>query len=556
MEKGKKYTFCFKGEILPEFEVKTVKQNIAQIFGVHHSEVSPLFEGKSIFQRSGLNKFTANQYFDKFKRMGALCSIELEADILPVNEPDDINQPIIKQPIIKEQDKIDKSLCPKCQSSNINSEQCPDCGIYLEKFRKIASMSANAESVSKDDDHDEVDGSSLEQMQKAIIIIRYVIIYFLIVFTVDNFIRDYEEKLRYIIGTGLDISVIPYILGHIGLVYGCYFLALAKGRSGIWGGLGLASLPGLSVLLLLPNRYASNSDSKAKLFAITMIVLSAFWVTNYVNKIAEKSKFIDESIALRGQRHEYPSTVYDTNPDVFMSEIDELGQFLDKGFELLSKYDYRGRQVAAIADVMFAETIRLFIWANYQRYLQYRNGERGTDYLQDKNITHFQIELFKTIKKRVEDVGFPGLFYAYEAWFIGSDFKADGYDFLAIFNGALFESQRKYLRLPLTDKDRLAPPEFSFENIDLSMYSNVKVSTEEDIILFDLSEHTFPATHKTLAIAYYYKVYRQYDVSKRKQVDRYLLMAVQISPDFPNKYIDGYYSVFKPVDIYPLLDKR
>lgn len=567
MRKENTYTLFFKGETQSGFEAGTVKENIARLFGVHESEVSPLFEGKSLFERRGLNQFTANQYIRKLRETGALCYLEEDVSAVvesaiddPIAKSSAVNKRAGNVPTDNNRTRVETNLCPKCRSANINAEQCLDCGVYFEKLRKAAmtpagSVSLSPDNYERDGCNDDEDFDYLENMQKAIRIIKYVTIYLLAVFTIDNYFLDNQQSLRYVVDPGLDFGIIPYLLGHIGLVWGCYYLALAKGRSGLWGGLGLASLPGLSVLLLLPDEHAASSDGKTKLFAIAMIFLSVYWLTDYANKSAALTRYIEESLVLREQRHEYPSIMLDTEADIFESEIDELNAYLDQGFGLLSEYDYRPRQVYSIAEAMFSETMRLFIWINYQQYLQYRNGERGADYLQDKNVVRSQTEVLKRIKQGVETNRIFSLSQAYEEWFIGTYYEG-AYGFLNTFNSELMDRRIQLIQLSLLSNDKVTPPELSLENIERPEFSNVKVSTKEDIMLFDFSEHAIPAVDEPLAIASFYRSYKRYSLSERREVDRYFLVQVQISPDFPNKYLASDFSVFRPVDINPLLNQR
>lgn len=80
-------------------------------------------------------------------------------------------------------------------------------------------------------------------------------------------LADYQKKSNYGIAIGLlmQIASIPIsenilallllIAGSVLLIYGCCCYAIAKGHSGILGGLGFLSLLGLIVLVLLPDKH-------------------------------------------------------------------------------------------------------------------------------------------------------------------------------------------------------------------------------------------------------------------------------------------------------------
>jgi len=555
MQKEQTYKVVFKGEILPGFEIVAVKQSLAALFNLNSAEVLPLFEGRSIFNRSGLNKFTADQYTASFKKIGAVCHVENELD-KPSEKPfiqsvpnQAIHQVSTSSTASDDVATRNPNICPKCQSSNINAEQCLDCGIYIEKFLNNAARHSN-EVVNEVSD-EEADEQNLSYMKKAINVIKYVTIYMLVVFTFDSFIEDNSESLRYVLDSNFFVGMLPYILGHIGLAVGCYYLALAKGLSGVWGVLGLASLPGLGVLLLLPNKYKSESEGKTKAFAITLIVLSIYWGTDYINKNTAKTEFLEESIALRKERNEYPSKTLDTDGALFESEIKELNQFLDKGFEMLSNYNFRTHEEITIANMMFSETMRLYIWINYQQYLQYRNGKRGSDYLKYKNVSKIKIEQFIRVKNNVKSVGSSTLYKVFQDWFVGYNYMGHGYDFLTPFYVKFSKIKEKIFELPIIGKEKYNPPYFSFNDIEIPKFSTVKVTIEDDIILLDFSDTQLPIRNQKVAIASYYKTYKSYSVTERKEVDSYIIKQVQISPEFPNIYLGGDLSVFLGADISP-----
>ena len=565
MQNENTYSLSFKGEVEAGFDIQAVKEDIAKLFGVEVDEVTPLFNGSTLFQRTGLNKFTVNQYSEKLTRIGAHCYIDENTtseiqdslNIATASSPDIHTQAAIRQSV------SELNLCPKCHSENINSDQCLDCGVYFEKLKTFiptepTSQVQDAHNTAFDDE----DSDYLENMQKAIRVIKYVTIYLLAVFTVDNYFMANQQSLQYIVGPNTNIGVLPYLLGHLGLVWGCYYLALAKRRSGLWGGMGLASLPGLSVLLLLPNRDGTHSNGKTQLFSVAMILLSIYWISGFFINTSAQNHFYEESLLLREGRNEYPSVTFDEDANLFESEIEELNAFLDRGFKLLNEHDYVSNPVSAIADTMFSETMRLFIWADYQQYLQYRNGEQGADYLDRENIERAKIAIVKRIRKDVIDTNQFGVEQAYTQWFLIMNYTGK-YLFLNELNRDLMKNRMKLFRLhTFTAKGedkKLIPPEFSFEHIEKSVFghssSKMKMLIQDDIMLFDFSLLGLEKHEKSLAIASFYRVYKQYSISERKKVDRYFLVQVQISPDFPNKYLGGDFSAFKTNgDFNPLLN--
>jgi len=331
-------------------------------------------------------------------------------------------------------------------------------------------------------------------LDKAKKIIKYVSFYLITLFTIENFIikNSNNDAFMLIVGTQFHIVILLYILGHIGLAFGCYHLARAEGRSGEWGLLGLASLPGLSILLLLPTMQQgkpSKLEPKTVLFSITMLAISAFWFIDTSGDTIEYSRFLEQSVHLRAQRHEYPSKVFDTDPGLYSGEIDELEVLLHRGFQLIEQGGYSSKDVQDIANTMFAETMRVFVWINYQKYLQYRNGQIVPDIFKQQNIVALQRKIFVIINQKISTITSSTLRTVFREWFLGHFVGKVGYEFLRKFSHDLFEMKSNLMNLDITAPDILTPPQFSFANVTLPPFRNLKTPAIEDVSTLLLSQH-------------------------------------------------------------------
>ncbi|MFV1982048.1 MAG: hypothetical protein ACC657_00790 [Thiohalomonadales bacterium] len=558
----KKYTITFSGDICKDSSIESVINKIAALFDISPSEVTPIFDGTKQFQRCGLNEFTAKYYVKKFKKIGAVCLLkpDKETKLASIKT----NTITTTQPI---QTVTNKNSCPKCQSLNIDTEKCFDCGIYFEKYNSRMSQTSKndqiniSQQVIRDDDDNDEHQEILEYKSKAIRIIKYAAFYLIAIFTLDNYTDSNREALRFVIGPDFDVGFFPYLLGNIALAWGSYYLALVKGRSGYWGLLGLISLPGLCVLLLLTdkNKISSKIDTKVQAFSYFIIILSIIWAANILFLTGDESAYIAKGLALREQRHEYPETEFDSESKLFHQEINELNRYLDEGFTLLLENNFDHSQINRIGDAMFSETIRLFIWINYQRYLQFRNGGSGAAFLETESIKQQQIKIFTKIQDAVRKVSQTSFNKSFSKWFTGgSDTDYKEIMSYAVFFKEEFQVRQIIRELTLMKELPFDPPEFYFDDIKLPTFTKAlvdKMVVEDDKLLFTFSTNAFQLSGKTLVLGYFYDVYQVYDINEGGKVDRYFLQTVQLTADFPSYLIFGDIGVFDLRNTAPLIDR-
>ena len=137
---------------------------------------------------------------------------------------------------------------------------------------RTAPPGSQGSTIASVDIEDDVDQEILEFKRKAITIIKFTIYYLIAVFTLDSYTDSHRQALKYIIDPNFKVHFIFYVIGNLALAYGCYYLALAKGRSRYWGLCGLTGLPGLAVILLLAdeNNKSSRVNSKIQVLAYAM----------------------------------------------------------------------------------------------------------------------------------------------------------------------------------------------------------------------------------------------------------------------------------------------
>ncbi len=545
-----KYTITFSGDVIENYSTETVINNIASLFGIQATEVAPIFTGTKRFQRAGLNEFTAKSYVRKFKKIGAICYLQPDNSLITASTQNDTIAESKPNKAV-----LNKTICPKCHSENIDSEKCLDCGIYIGKYNSM-----NSQSIDYNDADDSDDYEKIENKNKATRIIKYAVFYLIAVFTLDNYTNNNWESLRYVLGSDFTVGFIPYLVGNIALAFGCYYLALAKSRVGYWGLLGLVSVPGLCLLLLLSDKQkiSSKVDYKTQLFSYVIIIISIIWAANMLFLNGGELVYITKGAALREQRHEYPLTEYDSDSKLYYSEIKELNNYLDEGFTLLSENEFNHAEVIKIGDTMFSETVRLFIWINYQRYMQLRNGGSGADFLESKNVERQQVKMFKKIQAGVLNVSKIGLNKSFGKWFTGD--LDEGYKEMMTFTDFFSDvfKLRRYLQGHTRMKSLpFEPPNFIFDEIKLPKFKTIlvdKMIVEDDKLVFTFSNKAQRFAGKTYALGYFYEVEQRLDRKSGNMINQYSLKVVQLSADFPIYIVFGDTGVFNYEVIGPLTD--
>ena len=592
------YTIRFKGECIEGQDKETVCRNVARIFQARRRDVADIVFGDAVFIRRNLNFFTAQQYHHAFSKSGAVCEWLPETKqenpaLFPIAFHDkDTREQSCRIPrhaassSDSGSDKTansTKTVCPKCGHEQPRGEECISCGIIFEKFfnhqrnknnssQKAQSQETERTGSEKDiathvisDQADEAAHAPTvieEEYRKAMISLRYGSAFFIGIFFIDSLARRW----------GLDITVWPYILASLFLCHGCWFLAQTKGYPGVTGLLGITNLFGLSVLFLLPDKkekmHAYHLD-RIKISAITMMLLSVYWFSGYLNRHIELRQFIRQSARMRDSRHVYPSTVLDTDPAIHSNETKKMKEFVQQGMTMLTKHDYRPDNFERVLNLMFQEVTEFFVWMQYQQFLHAPLQE--TEILAQftsESIGTKQQDFFNLFSELISnDDGLhshPVIKKVYSAWIehctkwdwilsgCGGGESRDSnrlYDMLFAVQEAY--RNRNFMRRSLiASRGEQALEE---ENVPLNL-----PSPSEDFISFmdvtDKGVHAFRISDKaskdmagkTLVMAYYSRPY------KRNKTINYIDTFVCIGGDLSKKILAGDYKIFNwPYLEYP-----
>ena len=74
------WKIIFKGEILPGFDLDSVKREFAQLLRLNDEQARKLFAGKAVILKKELPLEKAEQYKQSFERRGIKVSLEQESN--------------------------------------------------------------------------------------------------------------------------------------------------------------------------------------------------------------------------------------------------------------------------------------------------------------------------------------------------------------------------------------------------------------------------------------------------------------------------------------------
>jgi len=306
------FKIVFSGEILPDHDIRQVRGRLASLLRKGDSEVNAYFSGKA-FIKDRLDFVTANKYRKAFAKAGAVCRI------LAIVE------------------------CPECGQRHKKAKKCINCGFVKD------SASGQMMLRSKEDVKGEADISPLREdlKNKASRGMGLGVILLIAAFFIDSLAQKYYYH--------ADLLWI-YFLGIPPMVYGCVHYAKVKGYPGILGTIGVTTLFGISVLLLLPDKTAAEHQRhsrKETLTGLLIILVSLIWAyQQYV-------KWNDLNILIQ-KRTELETSLKPEAPLPLESVLTGMQDFLDQGFQILDRHrNHRPVIFVQMTSIVFESLERL-----------------------------------------------------------------------------------------------------------------------------------------------------------------------------------------------------
>ncbi|MDG9671195.1 hypothetical protein ONV78_25875 [Hahella sp. CR1] len=551
----KQYSFEFRGQLSPGADQGKTQAGLAKLFQTDAAELAPLFSGEAIFRREGLNEFTAKSYQQQFARVGAIGAVREQtkntaAPSVATNTTPHQNKtsgsPTASPQTAEVPPKTDdRSRCPKCLSQNIDATQCLDCGVILEKYRQMQERLQNPppQPAPVQAEPFRLEEADSEQ-KRAAKWLSWAGLILTIVFVSDSYLL----KINFLYSAGIDLGYIPFFVGHLVLLRGCILYAESKGYSMLVGLLGLFSLAGLSILMLLPDHRRDKSGVTGKHLATAgvCILVCVVWAVGFFNKLHDMSEIANEGRQLIAGRHEYPAPELDSAAEIYEREQKEMQAYLEKSLKTIKDGSFRPSEITTLADVMFGALARYEAWRNYQRYRHVVEQQPLPTPLESdwtkQSQKLFATLLFKSIDREKQ----RRLYTEKQNWLVGVHPDQVG-PFWDKFSRYLFDVLSDYMtayrnelyRQPF-NKDKNAPPPVTtldLREINLPDYAKLRKDVTVDTVTY--SATLGQLSHTPLTVAFYLEPY-----TKRFGKQGILAKGVVISPDFPNKYLYGHFNLF------------
>ncbi len=563
------YTIKFTGDCADGHDRNAVRDKFARLFGVGIEDVEEIFTGRDMFFKKNLNRLTANQYRDAFAKIGAVFQLNEQTELNKTQPEDhDIVSEAMetdsreKKAEPQEDQNPDMAACPKCGHRQARKHECEACGIFFSKYEKMQERK-NHEKIETIKDKFETAGDEdvnyeetreMPEAKKARFNLQVGTIILLFVFVFDSFVK----------GRGLDIGIMPYIIPHYFLVRGSFLIAILKGYPALTGLLGCASLFGISVLLLLPDRTAEDQPYKldiGKFVAIVMMLVSLYWAGNYFIRLGQgtikKNAFFDTRQELKAGRNIYPSMIFDSSPETFDAEFQQMESFITEGFTILAECSYRTDTAEKIAGSIFEELAALFIWIKYQQFLHAMEYKDLPEHLYEDNIDCVKLGFKKLIDGMLEKCGGlernPGIAKAYGAWIHGCpdwDFTIGGTANIGTKHSQRLNRLLFGIKDVLRDRSLISSMNENHEgNYRLPEVGTLpkdliaEAKQNGNIMEYRLAGRLGEMSGRKLIMVYFPRPYKQF--GKLKYYDEF----VCIGGDLPNIYMHSNFSVFHAWDM-------
>jgi len=180
MGDAQKYTVVTSGEIGPGRDIDKAKAEFAELFKTTVEKSEHYFQGKRRVLRKDLGEKQAKAYEEALSKIGVISdllpqqveevasktSVELSVvDMKPKKTPElsvaEIEpkkapgltvvdmapkspEPSVEVVGVDRPKAANSMICPKCKTHQERAEACAECGVIIEKYRKIASAANSA----------------------------------------------------------------------------------------------------------------------------------------------------------------------------------------------------------------------------------------------------------------------------------------------------------------------------------------------------------------------------------------------------------------------------
>ncbi|GAA6136976.1 hypothetical protein NBRC116583_07230 [Arenicella sp. 4NH20-0111] len=364
------YSFRFGGEYKETLTLEKAKRNLARIFKVSETEVTPLFNGVKEFIRSDIDEITANDYRDLFDKVGLIGHVSRTESTRQNSKSGTLNADLsqdFERPIHQIGSGPTTEADPATMSMEAQAESLFSNELDSDHSAEPSRASTPNSTLKRNSRTSRPTINKAERSAAA----TWIRIGGLAILA--SLIADSQLKSALIVDQyGLDLGYWPLLLAHIPLVIGCYLLAVEKNLSPIFRIMGLLSFAGLSILLMVPEDGDKNHKIGVKAIASAVLGcgLLIYWVGGAMNNISATEELLTRLANTFENRQEFPSQEYQLQTSTYQSEQTEMEEIIKEVIELLNNGDIRPNQATELANAMMQELGRYIAWRQYQTYLR------------------------------------------------------------------------------------------------------------------------------------------------------------------------------------------
>jgi len=397
------FFILFRGDIIGDSRPENVKNRIARLFSAPVHMAAPFFNGDALFFRTGMDLFTAKKYYKAFEKAGARAYIGPDTAISN------------KEPDPDELRSLETVTCTRCSTEQTTGETCVICSGILKQpgTREDAVKNAAGEYVSDEILHSQKRARRIFQIGGFLLLIIYIF---------DENLREFaiRQASLYLESNTPSIGFLPHIAATLIIFYGCIHFVRVKGYPAVLSLVGLTNILGLGILVLLPNR--CKPEEKRPIFhlknigGVVLILLSVFWAYNVLFKNSAFSAFLNMPQPFLAALESGDGFSLQPWPESLVSPEKDLRQYIENGYNLLSKYDFDIAATQKIADRIYFALSNMSIWLYYQQYLFIINDREIPDNLSDEAIEEKTYGYVKSLMKRNQALNNGIVYRSHQDW--------------------------------------------------------------------------------------------------------------------------------------------
>ncbi|WP_139264659.1 hypothetical protein [Desulfatibacillum alkenivorans] len=356
-----------------------MKNHLANEFKAEVFKVNAPFAGGDDYHQGRLNGIKAEELRERFELAGALVEV------------------------------IETVKCPMCGKVLDAGENCPDC---FEEREPQAIEDAGALDIAPEIAKPQRDNAAFgegvddkeELRLEGMVRFRRGVILFSVLFLLHSFIgRERAFAISWIY-----LLPVPYFLGA------CYNLAKHKGYSTKFGLLGILSLLGATVMLLLPNKSQGGEHGRfLKKDIVVGSVLAAFLLIFPISAGTGAHKIKSYSGEFEVYREKLIHSDAQEPMDVMVAELES---FIDHSFSIQSSMKPRTLEALENAEKMI--TILEFFFIRLQRLqaLQMQTEAGVSPDFTDASLAGLQHRIMTDFKKKTSNERTGVTSHAFQVW--------------------------------------------------------------------------------------------------------------------------------------------